>query len=141
MAVVVAEETSDGQFDGHPVPGLQVEGHDDGGTVLLVLHVFLAGSHHHLVVDHQTRTRRQGVARGAGVTVDGEGEAVHTRAGDSEDAGVHAVAASEVDESVLVGDDPGVAEGTHAVQTLVVGECDGEGASAVWVWTRNTHWS
>lgn len=133
MAFVVAEETSNGQVDRHLVPGLQVERHDNGGAVLLVLHVLFSGSRHHLAVDHQTGTGSQGVARRTGVAVDGECEAVDAGAGDGEDTGVEIVAVSQVDEDVLVGDELIVAEGAEAVQGVAVGQGDGEGASAGWI--------
>lgn len=132
VAAVVAEETSNGQVDGHAVTGLQVDGHNNSGAVLLVLHVHLSGSGQHFAVDLQRGAGGQGVTRRAGVTEDGEGEAVDTRAGSGEDAGLGTVAVAQVDEDVFVGYDLVVAVGAYALQAFFIGQSDGEGTAAGW---------
>lgn len=86
VVVVIAEETPSGQVDGHLVTSLQVDGHYDGRAVLLVAPVFVRGPGHLLAVNPQTSAGSQCHPRSPGVTVDGEGEAVDTRLGSSEDA-------------------------------------------------------
>lgn len=130
MAAVVAQEAADGQVDGHPVAGLQVHRHDDGGAVLLVLHVFVAGSRHHLAVDQQGGAGGQRVPGGAGVAVDGERQVVDAGARRGEYARGGVVAVAQVDEDVLVGDELVVPEGAEALQPVLVGQSDGEGAAA-----------
>lgn len=132
MAAVVAEETSNGQVDGHAVASLQVDGHNNSGAVLLVLHVHLPGSGQHFVVDLQRGAGGQGVTRRAGVAEDGEGEAVDTRAGNGEDAGLRTVAIAQVEEDVFVGYDLVVAVGAYALQAAFIGQSDGEGTAAGW---------
>lgn len=85
VAVVVAEETSNGQVDRHFVASLQVDGHNNGGTVLLVIPVSVSGPSHHLAVNLQTGAGGQYCIRSTSVTVDGEGDAVDSRVGHSED--------------------------------------------------------
>ena len=121
VAAVITEETSDGQVDGHLVSSIQVEGNNNSGAVLLVLHIFFSGSCHQLAVNLQTGAGGQAVTRRTGVTVDGEGEAVDTRAWNSEDSGVHTVAVSQVDENVFVDDELVVTVGAKAVQTVFTG--------------------
>lgn len=130
VAAVVAQEAADGQVDGHPVASLQVHCQDDGGAVLLVLHVFVAGSGHHLAVDQQGGAGGQRVPGGAGVAVDGERQVVDAGARRGEDAGGSVIAVAQVDEDVLVGDEHVVAEGAEAFQAVLVGQSDGEGAAA-----------
>lgn len=132
VAVVIAEETSNGQVDRHLVPGLQVDSHNDSGTVLLVLHVFLTWSCHHPAINLQTGAGSQRVTGRTSVTVDGEGEAVDTRAGNSEDTSRWIVAITKVDEDVLVEDELVVAKGAEALQTNLTGQSDREGAAAGW---------
>lgn len=132
MAVVIAEETSNGQVYRNLVLSLQVDGHNDGGTVLLVLRVLLTWPGHQPAVDLQAGAGSQRVTGRTGVTVDGEGEAVDAGAGNSEDAGLGVVAISEVDEDMRVGDELVVAEGSEAFQTVFIGQSDGEGAAAGW---------
>lgn len=64
--------------------------------------------------------------------MDGDGEAVHTRAGGGEDAILHIVALSQVDEDMLVDDEPVLSEGAKAVQFLVIVKSDREGAAGGW---------
>lgn len=132
VADVIAEETSNGQVDRHPVPGVQVDSHNDSGTVLLVLHVLLTWSCHHPAINLQTGAGSQRVTGGTSVTVDGEGEAVDTSAGNSEDTSGWIVAISEVDEDVLVEDELVITEGAEAFQTTLTGQSDREGAAAGW---------
>lgn len=86
MVVVIAEETPSGQVDGHSVTSLQVDGHYNGRAVLVVVPVFVRGPGHLLAVNLQTSAGSQFHPRSPDVTVDGEGEAVDTRLGSSEDA-------------------------------------------------------
>ncbi len=132
VAVVIAEETSNWQVDSHSVPSVEVDSHNNGGTVLLVLHIFLPGSGHHLAVNLQTSAGGQGVARRTGVTVDGEGKAVDARSRNGEDTCLHVVAIAKIDEDMTVGDHLVVTVGAVALQFVVVGECDREGAAAGW---------
>lgn len=141
MAAVVTEETSDGQVDGHRFPGPQVEGYHDGGAVLLVLHISFSGSWHHPTVDLQAGAGSQAVTGRAGVTVDGEGKAVDTRARNSKDARVRVVATSQVDEDVFVGDELVVAEGAKAAHAVLIGQSDGEGTSAGWTCSSGGKWN
>lgn len=122
VASVVTEETSDGQVDGYFVPSLQVQGHNNSGAVLLVLHISLSGSCHHPGVHQQTGAGRQGVAGRAGVAVDSQGQAVDTRAGDREDTGVCTVATAQVDEDMLVGDELIITIGAKAFQIGFIGQ-------------------
>lgn len=114
MAVVIAEETSNGKIDSHLVPSIQVEGHNNSGAVLLILHIFFSGACHHLVVHLQTSAGSQGVTRRTSVAVDGEGEAVDTRARNSEYTGGLTVATSQVDEDMFVDNEPIITEGAIA---------------------------
>lgn len=130
MAAVVAQEAANGQVDGHPVAGLQVHRQDDGGAVLLVLHVFVTGSGHHLAVDQQGGAGGQRVPGGAGIAVDSERQVIDAGTRHSKDAGGGVVAVAEVDEDVLVGDEHVVAERPETFQTVLVGQSDREGAAA-----------
>lgn len=121
MAAVIAEEASNWQVDGHPVSSLQVDRQNNGGAVLLVLHVFLTRARHHLAINLQAGAGGQRVAGRTGVTVDGERQAVDTRAGNGEDACARIVAVTEVNEDVLVGDELVVAEGAEAFQAAFIG--------------------
>lgn len=121
MAVVITEEASDWQVDRHLVSGLHVDRQNNGGAVLLILHVFLTRARHHLAVNPQAGAGGQRVARRTGVTVDCECQAVDTRAGNGEDARAYIVAVTEVDEDVLVGDELVVAEGAKAFQAVFIG--------------------
>lgn len=132
VAVVVAEETSNGQVDRHLVASLQVDGHNNSGTVLLVLHIFLTWSSHHLAVNLQTGAGGQCVTRRTSVTVDGEGEAVDTRARSSEDTSPCIVAITKVDEDMCVGDELVVAERAKAFQIVFISQSDREGTAAGW---------
>lgn len=132
VAAVVAEETPGGHVGGHLVPRRQVEDQDRGGAVLLVLLVVFSVSRHRLPVDQQVGADGQDVARGTGVAVGGEGHAVDAGVRNGEDPGVHAVAAAQVDEDVLIGDELVGGEGAEADQIVVSGERDGEGAAARW---------
>lgn len=114
VTVVIAEETSNGQVDRHPIPRFQVDGHNDSGTVLLVLHVPLTWSCHHPAINLQCGAGSQRVTGRTGVTVDGEGEAVDASAGNSEDTSRRIVAITKVDEDVPIGDELVVAEGAEA---------------------------
>lgn len=130
VAAVVAQEAADGQVDGHPVTGLQVHRQDDGGAVLLVLHVFVAGSGHYLAVDQQGGASGQRVPGGAGVAVNGERQVVDAGAWRGEDAGSCVIAVAQVDKDMLVGDEHVVAEGAEAFQLVLVGQSNREGAAA-----------
>lgn len=132
VALVIAEETPDGQVDRHLVARAQVHGHDHGGAVLLILHVLLPQLRHALAVDVQGGAGGQRVAGGAGVAVGGEGQAVGAGSGGGEDARLLAVAAPQVHEDVAVGDQPGVTEGAEALQIVLVVQGHGEGAAAGW---------
>lgn len=132
VAAVIAEEASNGQVDRHLVPSVQVEGHNNSGTVLLVLHIFFSGSCHQLAVNQQTGAGGQCVTRRTSITVDSEGDAVDTRAWNSEDTGVHTVAITQVDEDMFVDDELVVAEGAKAVQFVLTGQRDREGTAAGW---------
>lgn len=121
MAAVIAEEASNWQVDGHPVSGLQVDCQNNGGAVLLVLHVFLTRARHHLAVNLQAGTGGQRVAGRAGVTVDSERQVVDTRAGNGEDACARIIAVTKVNEDVLVGDELVIAEGAEAFQAVFTG--------------------
>jgi len=135
VAAVITEETSNGQVDHDFVSSLQVQGYDNSGAVLLVLRIFLTGSCHHLSVNKQAGAGSQAAARRTSVAVDGEGEAVHTRAGNCEDTSVHVVTISQVDEDVFV-DNKSVftTEGAKAGHTVVIGQSDREGTAAGWRW-------
>lgn len=122
VAFIIAEETSDGQVDGHLVPSVQVHGSNNGGAVFLILHVLLARLCYVLAVDLQSGAGGQRVAGGTGVAVDGEGQAVDARTGSGEGARLRVVAVAEVHEDVAVGDDLVVAEGAEAPQPLLVVE-------------------
>lgn len=67
------------------------------GAVLLVLHISVFGSCHHQAVNLQTGAGGQRVARSPGVTVDGEGQAVDTRARNSKDTSLCTVAITQID--------------------------------------------
>lgn len=96
----------------------------------MVLRVFLARPGQHPAVDPQAGAGSQRAGGRTGVTVDGEGEAVDTGAGDGEDASPCVVAIAEVDEDVLVGDEPVVEERSEAFQSFLIGQSNGEGAAA-----------
>lgn len=98
----------------------------------MVLHVCVTRSRHHLAVDQQAGAGSQRVAGGAGVAVNGERQVVDAGARRGEDAGGGVVAVAQIDEDVLVGDEPVVAEGAEALQAGLVGQSDGEGAAAGW---------
>lgn len=114
MAAVVTQEAADWQVDGHPIAGLQVHRQDNGGAVLLVLHVLVAGSRYHLAVDQQGGARGQRVPRRAGVAVDSERQVVDARARHGENTRGDVVAVTQVDEDVLVSDKPVIPEGAEA---------------------------
>lgn len=124
VAFIVAEETSDGQVDGHLVPGVQVDSRHDGGAVFLVLHVLLLRLCYVLAVNLQSGAGGQRVARGTSIAVDGEGQAVDARTGSGEDARLRVVAVTEVHEDVAVGDELVVTEGAKAAQLVLIVESD-----------------
>lgn len=130
VALVITEEASDGQVDRHLVPSLQVHGHDHGGTVLLILHVHLVQICYALSVNLQSSAGGQRVTGGAGVAVDGEGQAVGASTGSGEDARLLVIAIPQVHEGVAVGDELVVTEGAKALQVILVVQSDGEGAAA-----------
>lgn len=130
MAVIPAEETSNGQLDRHLVSSIQVDGQNNSGTVLLVLHIFIFGSCQHNVVNLQTGAGSQGVTGSSSVTVDGEGEAVDTRAGNGEDTGSCIVAITQVDEDMFVDDEHVITEGAKAFEICSGVQTDREGTAA-----------
>lgn len=130
VAFIIAEETPNGQVDGHLVPSVQVDGRHDGGAVFLILHVLLVQLCHIIAVHLQSGAGGQRVAGGTGVAVDGEGQAVDARAGSGEDACLRAVAVTQVHEDVAVGDELVVAEGAEARQSVLIVESHREGAAA-----------
>lgn len=132
VAAVVAQETPGGQEDVHMVAGLQVEGHGHGGTVLLVLEVLLFGSGHQLAVDPQPGAGSQVVPRGAGVAVDGEGQAVDAGAGDREGTVQRVVAAAQVEEDVPVRNRCVGPHWAETLEGLVVEQGHREGHAVGW---------
>lgn len=115
VAAVVTQEAADWQVDGHLISGLQVHRQDNGGAVLLVLHVLVAGSRYHLAVDQQGGAGGQRVPRRAGVAVDSECQVVDARARRSEDTRGVVVAVAQVDKDMLVDDKHVVPEGAEAL--------------------------
>lgn len=96
MACVIAEKTTGGQADSHLVTSVQLQGHGNCETVLLVLRIDICRPSHHSAVDLQIGTDGQwGTAR-ASVTVGCEGQAVDSGVGNSEDAGSRIVAVAQV---------------------------------------------
>lgn len=120
MAVGITEETSSGQVDSHSVLCLQVEDHNNSGTVLLVVSVSVCGPGHRLAVNLQTGAGCQGVIRSTSVAVDGEGDAVDARVGNSEDAGRCIVSTTQVKEDMFVGDEAVDNEGAETLEILIV---------------------
>lgn len=114
VAVIITEETSNGKIDSHLVPSIQVEGHNNSGTVLLILHILFSGASHHQIVHLQTGTSGQGVTRGTSIAVDSEGQTVDTGTRNSEDTGVQIVATSQVDEDMFIDNKPIITEGAIA---------------------------
>lgn len=104
VAFVIAEETSNGQVDRHLVPGIQVHDHNNGGTVLLILHVLLARLCYILAVNLQSSAGGQRVTRRTSIAVDGEGQTVDASTGSGEDARLLIVAITKVNQDVAVGD-------------------------------------
>lgn len=128
VAVEITDDTSCGQVDWHLVPSLQLHSGNNGAAVFRVLAVSFDESGHCYAIDQQIGAGSRGSA--GGTPVDGDGEAVHTRAGDGEDAILHIVALSQVDEDMLVGDEPVLSEGAKAVQLLVIVKSNREGTAA-----------
>lgn len=130
MGGVVADVAPFQQADRHLVAGLQVPGDHNGAAVLAVQSVLLnEGSHGHAV-------HLQLGAGGLGQVkrrqaVDGGRQAVDTRAGSGEDAGLSVVAVSQVEEDVLVGDPSVFSHGAEAGQSFLVVQGDREGAAVV----------
>lgn len=116
MVDVVADVAAFEQGHSHLVVGLQLYGRNDGVAVFRVQTILFIESGHHVVVDLQTSTGSQ-----VGfIAVNGDSEAVDARAGNSEDAGLHIVAISQVKEDVFVGDDNVVTKGSDAGQRILI---------------------
>lgn len=132
VAGVFTEEAACRQVYSHLIPSFQLQGHDYTGTVLLVVLISLAGSAHRLAVDLQVGAGSQGPVERTGVTVDGHGDAVHTRAGNSKDASVRPVAVTQVEQDMFI-DDVGVySERAKALKKDIIEESDREGSAAGW---------
>lgn len=74
---------------------------------------------HHSAVNLQVSAGGQGATRNS-CTVDSDGEAVDTRAGNSEDTSLQVVAATQVDEDMFVDNELVFSEGAKANQTSVI---------------------
>lgn len=105
VAVVVTQEAAFGQADRHFVSSRQLQRHDNGGAVLLVVRVEVFGCCHCFAIDLQTGAYRQRETGRAGVTVGGDGQAVDAREGDGEESGFRAVGRAKVKEDIFVDDD------------------------------------
>lgn len=81
------------------VPGVQLHSHDNTGAVLKVLTTSFNGFSHIFAVNLQSDAVAQGYASRA---VNRDGEAVDAGAGHGEDASLHIVAVSQVDEDMFV---------------------------------------
>lgn len=135
MAVVIADDASFGQVDSHLVPSLQFHGGSDGATVFKVLAILFEERRHHIAVNLQIGTGGHVATRGT-VSVDGDGEAVHARAGNGEDTTLRIVAVSQVDEDMFIDDELVFGEGAKAVQTSVIVKSNREGTAAGWKCTE-----
>lgn len=87
------------QPDRKLVPGVQLHSHDNTGAVFKVLTTFFNGVSHIFTVNLQSDAVAQGYVSRA---VNRDGEAVDTGAGHGEDASLHIVAVSQVDEDMFV---------------------------------------
>lgn len=87
------------QPDRKLVPGVQLHSHDNTGAVFKVLTTFFNGVSHIFAVNLQSDAVAQGYVSRA---VNRDGEAVDTGAGHGEDASLHIVAVSQVDEDMFV---------------------------------------
>lgn len=120
VAVVIAEEAASWQADSHLVLSHQVEGHNNSGTVLLVICIYVFGSGHHLAVNLQSGADGQVGTRRTSVTVDGDGKDVHTRVGNSEDTSLHIVVVTQVKEDLFVDDDAVEIVWAVALRTIII---------------------
>lgn len=134
VVAVVAEETAWGQVDVHPVPNVQLQGQDDRGAILLVMVVLLTGPGHRPAVNLQLGTGGQGVLRGTGVAVNGDGEAVDARAGSGEGARCHVVVVAQVEEHFFIDNDFVDGGAAAAFEGIAIEQGDGEGRAAGWRW-------
>lgn len=87
------------QLHRQPVPGVQLHSHNNTGAVFKVLTISFNGVSHIFTVNLQSDAVAQGYASRA---VNRDGEAVDAGAGHGEDASLHIVAVSQVDEDMFV---------------------------------------
>lgn len=130
MAVVITEEAAFGQADSHLLLNHQLEGHNNSGTVLLVVSISIFGSSHYLAVNLQAGAGGQFGTRSTSVTVDSDSKDVHTREGNSEDTGLHIVVSTQVKEDLFVGDEFVEIERAVALGTTITEQTNRESSAA-----------
>lgn len=134
MVVVITDETSFDQVDSHLICSLQLHGHNFWGTVFKVLAILFEERRHHFAINLQASAGGQGTT--STYPIDGDCEAVDTSAGNSEDTGLRIVAATQVDEDMLVDNELVVRERAKAAYIFVIVKSDWEGTTAGWKYTE-----